>query len=85
MNTNMNAMTLEEMEAISGGDTMDHVGGAITGATAGAMAGGMVGCIAGAPGCVIGVVVGGVGGGVAGGIAGLRKMRSWVRSLFNKD
>jgi len=73
MNTNMNAMTLEELEAINDGDTMDHVAGALT------IGGAGIGSIAGAPGVVIGAVVGAAGGGTVGGIFGYKKIRSWLR------
>ena len=84
MNTNTMEMNLNEMATVTGGgDTMDHVGGAITGVTAGAMAGCLVGSIAGAPGAIVGTVVGASGCGVAGGVLGLKKVRSLIRQLFS--
>ena len=80
MNTSMKEMTLNEMAVINGGgDTLDHVAGALTGVAVGGMVGCGVGSIAGAPGCVVGMIVGAGGCGVAGGIAGHTKIRNWVR------
>ena len=79
MNTNMMELNLNEMATVNGGDTKDHVAGAITGVTAGSMVGGIVGSIAGAPGCVVGIVVGGTGCGIAGGIFGITKISNWLK------
>lgn len=80
MNTNMMELNLNEMEkVIGGGDTLDHVCGAVTGATVGMMVGTGIGSIAGAPGCVVGLIAGGVGGGVAGGYFGISKIKNRVK------
>ena len=80
MNTNTMELNLNEMETvIGGGDTLDHVAGAVTGVTVGMMVGAGVGSIAGAPGVVVGMIVGGTGCGVAGGIFGITKMKSWLK------
>ena len=81
MNSSMMELDLNEMAMVTGGDTIDHVAGAVTGVTAGAMVGCMVGSIAGAPGAVIGLCVGAVGCGTAGGYFGLTKIKNWIRSL----
>ena len=80
MNTSMKEMTLNEMAVIDGGgDTLDHVAGALAGVAAGGMVGCGVGSIGGAPGCIVGTIVGATGGGVAGGILGYTKIRNWAR------
>ena len=80
MINNTMELNLNEMETvIGGGDTLDHMAGAVTGATVGMMVGTGIGSIAGAPGCVVGLIAGGVGGGVAGGIFGITKIKSWLK------
>ena len=80
MNTNTMELNLNEMEiVIGGGDTLDHVAGALGCGTVGMMVGAGVGSIAGAPGCVVGLIVGGTGCGIAGGIFGINKMKSWLK------
>ena len=84
MNNNTMELNLNEMAMVNGGgDALDHVAGALGCGTVGMMVGAGVGSIAGAPGVVIGAVAGAVGGGVAGGYFGIKKVKSWVRSLFN--
>ena len=79
MNTNTMELNLNEMETVTGGDTLDHVAGALTVGTAGMLVGAGIGSIAGAPGVVIGAVAGAAGGGTVGGIFGFSKIRSWLR------
>ena len=73
---------MKEMEMVNGGDTLDHVAGALMGVTVGAMVGSAAGFVAGAPGCVIGMGVGAVGGGVSCGILGISKVKNWVRQYL---
>ena len=80
MNTNTMELNMNEMETvIGGGDTLDHVAGALTGVAVGMMVGAGVGSIAGAPGVAVGVVAGGTGCGIAGGIFGFTRIRDWAR------
>ena len=78
-------MNLNEMAMVNGGgDTLDHVAGAVTGVTVGAMVGFGVGSIGGAPGAVIGMCVGAAGCGTAGGYYGITKIKSWLRKKLGK-
>ncbi|MBP5169354.1 MAG: Blp family class II bacteriocin [Oscillospiraceae bacterium] len=81
MNTNTMELNLNEMELVTGGgDTLDHVAGAVTGVVSGAMVGCVVGgTVGGAVGAVVGSAAGAIGCGVTFGIYGIKKVKSWFK------
>jgi len=65
MNTNMNELTMDQMDMVNGGfDLIGCIKGAVIGGTGGAVAGG---CLGGPAGAVLGGVMGGAVGAIVGG------------------
>ena len=86
MNTNTMELNLNEMAAVNGGDTKDHVTGAVVGATVGGILGAGVGTVFGAPGVIFGTIAGATGGGVTGGALGFNRIKNWFKSILpNKN